>query len=489
MSHLTSTWFMLAFAFILPTYVSASTLLANRQSTLIGTTISLDYGTFVGFRNDTNGITYFQGIRYADPPIGELRWRAPVSPPTSPLGTVNATEFAVACIRTVQVTVAAGTSEDCLFGNVYVPPNTSTDDRLPVLVWFHGGGYQTGNTRTAPPNFIMNSSAKPFVFASFEYRLGQFGFLGGSQIKEDGDLNAGFLDQLAALRWVQRYIHNFGGDSKQVTIWGQSAGAGSTMFHLLANNGNNEGLFRAAIGDSPPLTFVPAYNETYVEGVFTQFASFTDCANQGPSTLQCLRSTNITSNMLARAGNGTITARPSTLYVFAPILDYTTIPIRPVEGFSSSPSPANHNTTKFSRVPVLFGSNTNDGANWSSTRIRDPAANTSAPGADEQTLFRFLQGQYASLREETVQEAIAVDGNLYPLGNYDSLTSQAQQMYGEMRFICTAGMIVGAMREAGIVDAYQYHYDNPNLGSDHHDELTASFKREPRRPGAVRSHA
>ncbi|PPR05920.1 hypothetical protein CVT26_008814 [Gymnopilus dilepis] len=423
--------------------------------------IALLDGTFNGLRNETTGIIYFRGVRFADPPVGNLRWKAPVVPPTKHLGTVSAVNFGNACIEASQSSIPPNTSEDCLFGNVFIPINTHVDDKLPVLVWFHGGGFQVGNTHNAPPEQIIQSSSKPLIFVSFEYRLGQFGFLGGSQVKENGALNAGLLDQRGALSWLQKYIHLFGGDNKQITIWGQSAGAGSTMFHLIANGGNNEGLFHAAMGDSPSLSFVPAFNEPYDEGIFEQFAEFAGCGNKGSGALECLRSAS--SQELTLGGSQVLTARPATLFVFAPILDGEFIGERPVEAFKAG---------RFAHVPVLFGSNSDEGANWSAS-LKDAAANTSMPNATETTVFNFLQGQWASITRGSVDTAIGI----YPLEEFNnSFSLQGQQMYGEARYICSAAMITGTMFEAiGANAAYHYHYDNTHLGSDHGDELTAFF--------------
>ncbi|KAF8904132.1 alpha/beta-hydrolase [Gymnopilus junonius] len=435
---------------------------------LVGPTVTLDSGgvlsdgTFNGLRNESTGIINFKGVRFADPPTGNLRFAISVE---NSILLIGFSQFANACIETPQNSVTSGTSEDCLFGNVYIPINTHLDDKLPVLVWFHGGGFQEGNTRDAPPELIIQSSTKPLIFVSFEYRLGQFGFLAGSQIKENGALNAGLLDQRAALRWLQKYIHLFGGDNKAITIWGQSAGAGSTMFHLVANGGNNEGLFHAAMGDSPSLSFTPTFDESYAEGIYEQFAEFAGCGNKSSSTLQCLRSAS--SEELTLAGSQVLVARPATLFVFAPGVDGEFLEERPVEAFKAG---------RFSRVPVLFGSNTDEGANWSAS-LTDASANTSMPNATEATVFNFLQGQYANITHSSVDSGFEI----YPLEEFNSSFSlQGQQMYGEARYICSASMITGSVFKASEANtAYQYHYDNPNLGSDHGAELTAFFSSPP----------
>jgi len=336
--------------------------------------------------------------------------------------------------------------------------NTNIQDGLPVMIWFHGGGFQAGSTHDAPPEPIMNSSANPMIFVSFEYRLGPLGFLGGTQIHDNGDLNAGLLDQRAALRWVRRYISHFGGDPSKVTIWGESAGAGSTMFQLIANGGNNEGLFRAAMGDSPSLNFVPAFNEDYDVEIYNQYSSFAGCGNKGADTLKCLRSAD--SNTLALASSRVLAARTSTLFVFAPILDGKFIQQRPVEAFMSG---------HFAHVPVLFGSNTDEGAHWSAG-LPDPSANTSMPNATEDTVFNFIHGQYDTVTRSSINRAFG----LYPLQSFSgSLSLQGQQMYGEMRYICTAAMITGSASRFN--KAFQYHYDNPHLGSFHGNDLQAFF--------------
>ncbi|KAF7300956.1 Carboxylic ester hydrolase [Mycena indigotica] len=442
------------------------------------TTVTLDYGIFNGLAGDTQGIVYFRGVRYADPPVGELRWRAPVTPPTSHIGTVDASQFGSTCIANTQTSTTPTTSEDCLFANVYIPINTTEKSALPVLVYFHGGGFEVGSSRDAPPENIIQGSATPLIFVTFEYRLGQFGFLGGEAVKMNGDLNVGLLDQVsfsaallgmrvniakkAGLEWLQRYIHKFGGDPKRVTIWGESAGAGSTMFQLIGNGGKNANLFRAAMGDSPSLNFAPDYNSDFVQGLFSQFVGFAGCSDlNSAQTMSCLRALPV--NTIALAGSRVNANRTATLYPFAPYFDGVFVQQRPVEAFKSG---------RFARVPILFGSNTNEGAHWSS-ELPDPNANTSNPNANQKTVFNFLKGQYTTLSETSFEKALS---QFYPLSDYGgSFSLQGQQMYGEMRYICTAVMIAGAAHDFGL-EAYQYHWDNPTLSSDHGADLNAFFK-------------
>ncbi|KAF8173893.1 alpha/beta-hydrolase [Mycena galopus ATCC 62051] len=443
-----------------PSIVSASTL----QFCTHGADISSPDGTFTGLTDTTTGIVYFRGIRYADPPVGTLRWRAAVSPPTTQLGNVTATAFGDACIATTQTAATASTSEDCLFGNVYIPIATTASSALPVLIYFHGGGFESGSSDSFAPENLIQPSVEPLIFVTFNYRLGQFGFLAGTPVHDDGLMNAGLLDQKAALVWVQTYISKFGGDPKRVTIWGESAGAGATMFHLVGDGGENGNvLFHQAMesfGDSPSLSFLPHYSDTYTEALFSQFAGLVGCSVTGSAAIMaCLRAA--PTNTLALAGSQTLANRTSSFYPFAPIADGSFIQLRPVEAFRAG---------KFARVPVLFGSNTNEGANWCQG-LANPAANTANPDANETTVYNCIAGQFSTFTPASYQTALT----LYPLADYNnSFALQGQQMYGEMRYICSALLVTGAAQNFGS-KAYQYHWDNPTLSSNHGAELIAFF--------------
>ncbi|KIY74413.1 alpha/beta-hydrolase [Cylindrobasidium torrendii FP15055 ss-10] len=433
--------------------------------------ISLDYGTFVGSYNDSSGIIAYRGVPYADPPVGDLRWREPVTPPTSQLGTVNAFEFGPQCIATkrANASIPITQSEDCLHGNIYVPSWTNATN-LPVLVYYHGGGFQSGSSRTAPPEWLMASSKMPFIFVTFNYRLGQFGFLGGAALGADGVANAGLFDQRASLKWVQRYISSFGGDPSRVTIWGQSAGSAMVMLQLIANGGDNEGLFSQAMGDSPALSSMPRYNDTVPDEVFRRFASLAGCEVLSPSAntdlMPCLRNASV--EALIYAGNATAIAYSGlTIFRFTPLVDGKLIIERPVEAFRSG---------NFVKVPMFFGSNTHEGKGWAE-RLTDPIGNTTRTGADAYTVYSFINGQYGGFTTSTFLNATALYPPVSKGGVNSSYNLLAQEMYGDMRFICTAGLITGSAAQHNIT-SYQYHYDNPWLGDMHHYELQAMFSTE-----------
>ncbi|KAJ6577831.1 Alpha/Beta hydrolase protein [Mycena capillaripes] len=239
--------------------------------------VDLGYAQYQGAVNTANNITHFLGIRYAAPPLGDLRFRAP-QPPVNTTGVQQATAQPNECFQAPTGLSATNpletratqivATEDCLFLNVYYPSDGvgTLPTNLPTLVWIHGGGYLAGSASGQNGEDIIRQSNKGVVVVIIQYRLG---FLPGSAVKQNGDLNAGLLDQDFALRWVNQHISKFGGDPTKVTIWGESAGAGSVLQHVIANDGQTEPqLFRGAITSS---TFLPSqyqYNDRVPEVPF-----------------------------------------------------------------------------------------------------------------------------------------------------------------------------------------------------------------------------
>ncbi|KAH7908532.1 Alpha/Beta hydrolase protein [Hygrophoropsis aurantiaca] len=261
-------------------------------------TVDLGYASYQGAVDTTTNITSFLGIRYAAPPIGDLRWQAP-QPPATVSGVQQATTQPNECYQAptgnsstnpfIMSKRAVVESEDCLFLNVYTPGDSvsaaSSGDGLPVVVWIHGGGYIAGAASGFNGADLIVDSNYNVITVLIQYRLGLFGFLPGEAVKADGALNAGLLDQNYALQWVQEHIAAFGGDPAKVTIWGESAGAGSVLQHLVAHGGNTQPpLFRAAMTSS---TFLPSqygYNEQIPEMLYNEVATGANC-----TTLACLR--------------------------------------------------------------------------------------------------------------------------------------------------------------------------------------------------------
>lgn len=210
--------------------------------------VQLSEGLVNGNPRSSEGIISFKGIPYAQPPVGDLRWTppAPATPWDSPL---NATNFGATCWNNlVDAPVYTPFDEDCLTINVWTGAN-DTDEKRPVMVWIYGGGFQFGSS--ADPLYDGTSLAEQgVILISFNYRLGVFGYLGLTELDQEGSNSGdfGIHDQIAALNWVRKNADLFGGDPDNVTIFGESAGAhaiGILMTSPLAT-----GLFQKAIMES-----------------------------------------------------------------------------------------------------------------------------------------------------------------------------------------------------------------------------------------------
>ncbi|KAG8729048.1 hypothetical protein FRC11_009632, partial [Ceratobasidium sp. 423] len=280
--------------FSIPSILLLALCAASASSNTAAPTVSLPYARYRGFHNSTSGLDVFLGIRYAQAPVGDLRWRAPKSPlPVSE--TLQATSQPAKCsqLSIISANLTLGPPdptavEDCLFLNVYTPPS-ATKKKLPVLVWIHGGGYSVGDAASYDPTPMIQASKHSFVAVIIQYRLGVFGFLAGSEVKKNGALNAGLLDVQFALKWTQENIHLFGGDPDQVTIWGESAGGGAVLMQAVANGGKTSPpLFKRAIASSPYLSPNYKYADPESESRYTTFVNNTGCAN-AVDTLGCLR--------------------------------------------------------------------------------------------------------------------------------------------------------------------------------------------------------
>ena len=200
-----------------------------------------------------DGIRAYLGIPYARPPLGALRWKAPE--PASPWqDTRAARDFSPACMQPASpwdpTAEPVPQSEDCLYLNVWTPAQTSSA-RLPVMVWFHGGGLMVGSGSESETQGTA-LSRKGVIVVTVNYRLGPLGYLVLRDLNKESPHktsgNYGLLDQIAALKWVKQNIAAFGGDPDNVTIFGFSAG--STSVSALQASPLAKGLFHKAIGES-----------------------------------------------------------------------------------------------------------------------------------------------------------------------------------------------------------------------------------------------
>ncbi|MGC2694467.1 MAG: carboxylesterase/lipase family protein [Candidatus Angelobacter sp.] len=218
--------------------------------------VRVEQGLLAGASGTSSDVRVYRGIPYAAPPVGELRWKAPQA--VAPWqGVRQATEFSNACWQTQYPAAAAiyqaqlpPLSEDCLYLNIWTPAKT-VKDRLPVMVWIHGGGFTRGfaGTRSYDGEILARKGA---VIVTINYRLGVFGFFAHPALSAEpghhASGNYALLDQIAALQWVQKNIAAFGGDPSRVTVFGESAG--SWAVNALMASPLAKGLFQRAIGES-----------------------------------------------------------------------------------------------------------------------------------------------------------------------------------------------------------------------------------------------
>jgi para-nitrobenzyl esterase len=317
-----------------------------------------------------NGVAVFRGIPFAKPPLGPRRFQAPV-PPDPWDGVREAKEFGPPAPQATMPAAPAAETGEWLTVNVWTPeaaPATPAASTLPVLVWIHGGAYMFGSG--SEPTYDGGRFAQAgAVFVSCNYRLGMEGF---AQIP-GAPANRGLLDAVAALRWVRSNIGQFGGDPANVTVFGESAGAG-VIASLLAMD-QAKGLFKRAIAQSVPGTFfTPELAADITNAVAQQAglpASYEALSQADPMRLVDAQ-TAVTARMreFTRWGGIKLTITP-----FSPVIDGTVLPRSPWRALLAGAA---------SDVELLTGHN-----------------------RDEYRLFLALGGQLGTITDEEATEALA----------------------------------------------------------------------------------
>jgi para-nitrobenzyl esterase len=262
-------------------------------------TARVDGGLLEG--SESNGVLAFKGVPFAEPPVGNLRWRAP-KPVKRWTGVHSAASFGHDCMQLPvpgdAAPLATTPSEDCLFLNIWRPAEANPGEKLPVMFWIHGGAYLNGGTSS--PVYDGSAIARQgIIFVSANYRLGRFGFFAHPALiaAQEGPVgDFAYMDQIAALHWVKRNIAAFGGNPERVTVVGESAGGDSIMHVLTSPEGT--GLFERAVvmsGDGRT-HLVGGYELTggtradpSADQIGVNFARSVGISGVGPDTLRALR--------------------------------------------------------------------------------------------------------------------------------------------------------------------------------------------------------
>jgi para-nitrobenzyl esterase len=390
--------------------------------------VRTDAGLVEGGISSDSRVRVFKGIPYSAPPVGSLRWKAP-QPVTPWKETLKATEFGPRCMQARifadMIFRDKGVSEDCLNLNVWTPVKSSKK-RLPVMVWIYGGGFQAG-AASEPRQDGENLAKKGVVVVSFNYRLGVFGFLSHPELTKESGVNAsgnyGLMDQVAALRWVQKNIAAFGGDPKKVTIFGESAGSFSVS--ALMASPLAQGLFQRAIGESG--AFFTAGDQTLSQRALAQSEELgvKFVTSAGANSVAELRAKS--ADEVLRAA---LQGQP---FRFSPNIDGYFLPKDVYSIYAEG---------KQSHVPLLAG--------WNADEIRGGIVlareKPTAKSFSEQLRARFGDNADTLLK-------------LYPANSDEEALESAAEFAGDM-FICYATWKWIEMQyETGNSPVYRYSFD------------------------------
>ncbi|KAI1104358.1 alpha/beta-hydrolase [Jackrogersella minutella] len=354
--------------------------------------VDLGYSIYRGYYNATYDLNIYRGIRYAAPPIGKLRWQLPQPPTHNRSQIILATTYAAQCPQSGDApgprSKAPSGSEDCLFVNVLAPTNKTM---LPVVVWIHGGGYGQANGRFDPSQLVHNNHNK-YIVVIIQYRLGAFGFLSSAEVARSGVPNAGIYDMHFSLQWVHKYIHLFGGDPDQVTVAGESAGAGGAMLLGMAHGGvHGASLFNSIIASSPYLPTQWDYDGARPTAHYNRFVESVGCHTDeikaNGSVFECLTSADTVK--LQNASDYVSTTGLYGQWAFVPVTDGRLIQERPTSQLLKG--------EKLNGIRMLSASNLNDGPDFTPQTIRN-----------ESDFKSFILDNYPLLSDENVTNILAL---------------------------------------------------------------------------------
>jgi para-nitrobenzyl esterase len=379
------------------------------------------------------GATEWLGIPYAAPPVGQLRWQPPQQP-TPWTATLQATSFGGECVQQFPVPgFPTGGTEDCLYLNVWAPRGTSAGAGMPVLVHIHPGGFVIGNGNA--DNSLLATTGNEVV-VSMNYRLGIFGFLADSALGPDsGDY--GLEDQQAALRWVQRNITAFGGNPRNVTIFGESAGGSSvcdqiaspTAAGLFERGISTSGEYNTLLGAPTPLqaqdckSTLPSRSQAEAAGA--SFAAAVGCGSSA-DVAACMRAvptqTAAGASGFGYQDGGTGTVSPTTNAVILPLSLRQAL-----------------EAGRVNRVSVIAG-----------TDRDEDLVGSAATAAQYAQLIQAQYGKYAS-------QVLA----LYPLSHFDSPTIAFRTVAADSDTVCPS--LVTDAELSRFMPVYGYEIDASDI--------------------------
>ncbi|KAJ9644997.1 hypothetical protein H2204_001459 [Knufia peltigerae] len=437
--------------------------------------VALPQGTLTGIVREDDGfpqpVECFLGFPYAQPPVGNLRFRPPV-PVEASSETFDASKYGKAAPGNplIPPRIPLEYSENCLSANVFRPKVTSgsAESLLPVMVYFHGGAFNRGNSSMQDTASMVAWSEKPFVAVSFNYRVGALGFLPSTKSAEEGILNLGFQDQRLLLQWVQDNIHAFGGDKNNVTLMGLSAGAIAIGHLCLHYSDTNPGPFHRAILQSGSATTRDCrpYNADIIEKFFSEFLARTGCpqALSATDTFKYLRK--IPLSTIIEAQDAVFDKYKTTmLWPFRPVIDGDIIPRPPLESWNSG---------RFYTIPIMTGFCTNEGSLYVDRKLSQPEQftrfmRTLLPGLPDEDITR-LNDLYP---DPSTGDTTYQDERVGPeVGPQYKRTEAAYGQYALISPVRQTAHLASSVPDAPPV--YLYHWDVSTTlygGSSHADNL------------------
>jgi para-nitrobenzyl esterase len=426
-----------------------------------GPVVKTAQGDVQGFIKEN--VNMFYGIPYAAPPVGDLRWKTP-QPHANWEGVRKTTSAPPLCFQSM-LYMQRG-QEDCLYLNVATPDIKPAKPK-PVMVWFHGGGFIGGDGLQGTP--LQRLAARgDVVVVSLQYRVGALGFMAHPALSAESEKtnnqsvsgNYGLMDQQAALRWVRDNIGAFGGDSKNVTIFGESAGGMSVCAHLASPV--SAGLFKQAIIQSGPCTKNNA-DLSAAEKQGEWLAIRAGCEGRG-NLLQCLRDKKPEEILQALPNDPAFVFGEGDFGVWGPVTDGHILPESIQQSFQSG---------RFNRVPVINGNNDDEGSLM--VMFSHEYRFKPLQAEDYEKRIRYLVGD-----NQTIIDKVKAR---YPLEKYEDPGAALAAVLGDEFMSCNIHEVSDWLSPWAPVYAYTFTYPDAafvlpemrKLGAFHSAELQFVF--------------
>ncbi|KAH7380304.1 Alpha/Beta hydrolase protein [Phaeosphaeria sp. MPI-PUGE-AT-0046c] len=444
-----------------------------------------------------SGVETFNGIPYAQPPVGQLRLKPP-QPISSAVGKVDGTASPRGCpqfffsvadnnfptnvlgtlLNTPLFQGVSNSGEDCLTINVQRPAGTKADAKLPVLFWIFGGGFELGATSMYDGTSLVAQSVaqgKPIIFVAVNYRVGGFGFLPGKEMLQDGATNLGLLDQRLGLQWTADNIAAFGGDPEKVTIWGESAGAISVMDQMLMYDGDNtykgKSLFRGGIMNSGSVVPTQPYDSNKAQAIYDTVVKEAGCSGSS-DTLGCLRTTPYTKFLEA------CNTVPGILGYYTVNLSYLPRP----DGRTITASPEQLVAQgKYTKVPFIVGDQEDEGTLFG---LFTPNLTTTAEITNYLSTIFFDKATKNQISEFVgTYQTIGEDGSPFRTGilnNWYPQFKRVSAILGDITFTLTRRVFLDLAATVNpSVPSWSYlatyNYGLPVLGTFHGSDILQVF--------------